>query len=108
MNAETLEALKGSIKKWESIVHDGEEDKGVDNCDLCGLFFNHDCNDCPVSDFSGHMCCHNSPHEAFCGYCFDKQKGAHPIIYKVFDDKSKELARAELDFLKSFLPEGDI
>jgi len=55
MKMKTLEALKGSIKKWEKI-HDGTGmDEGRDNCALCQRFQNEDCDcdGCPVEVRTG-------------------------------------------------------
>jgi hypothetical protein len=38
MDAETLEALKGSIKKHENILAGTGRDKGQKNCPLCQMF----------------------------------------------------------------------
>jgi hypothetical protein len=38
MDEKTLEALKGSIRKWEAIVDGTGEDDGADNCPLCHMF----------------------------------------------------------------------
>jgi len=39
VDAKALEALKGSIKKWERIVEGTGVDEGADNCPLCELFW---------------------------------------------------------------------
>jgi len=47
MDAKTLKALKGSIKKWEKIIAGTGVDKGGDNCPLCKAC-GWNCRDCPV------------------------------------------------------------
>jgi hypothetical protein len=106
MNAETLEALKGSIRKWESIVNDDGKDKGADNCDLCQLFYGDECCGCPICLKTGEIYCRETPHDQWVNH--GENEFIDKEYFKVFDDKSKELAQAELDFLKSLLPNEDI
>ncbi len=93
MNSETLEALKGSIAKWEAIVAGTGFDNGADNCPLCGLFNNADdpetdCDGCPVAEKSGHKYCGGTPYTKFVPWGGIKA------------------AQEELDFLRSLLPAG--
>ena len=41
MNSKTLEALKGSIKKWQRIVSGTARDEGAINCPLCWKFLDN-------------------------------------------------------------------
>lgn len=93
MDERTLAALKGSIEKWEKIVAGTGLDKGPDNCPLCQLFYQDDCRGCPVYDFTGQIWCRGSPNE----------------WYSQTEDGSaaeKSAAQAELDFLRSLLPDA--
>ena len=113
MNQETLEALKGSIEKWEGIYAGTGVDEGTDNCDLCLMFREVDenyygiiCPQCPVREETSEHGCKKTPHQVFVDYVqkredFDLDSGC-----KVFDEKSKQLALDELNFLKSLLPDG--
>src|SRR5947209_6256825 len=49
MEAATLQALKGSIAKWEKIVAGTGADGGRADCPLCSLFYEYDCAGCPVA-----------------------------------------------------------
>lgn len=108
MTPETLEALKGSIKKWEAIVDGTGEDTGANNCPLCQLFAHGDtplddvCKGCPVEKATGHTSCHNSPYSDWLATVCDPEH----------DQPSLAAAQAELDFLRSLLPKpqmtGDI
>lgn len=95
MDEKTLEALKGSIRKWEAIVAGTGVDEGGDNCPLCQLFsFSCDegdyyCYGCPVMLKTGHDDCRTTPYYAYRA------------------NKTTENAQAELDFLKSLLPPGE-
>jgi hypothetical protein len=91
MDERTLTALKGSIAKWEAIVDGTGEDKGPENCPLCGLFNNqvnpwNFCVGCPVRAATGVKLCENTPYVAY------------------DDDPTTANAQAELNFLKSLLP----
>lgn len=52
MDARTLKALHGSIKKWEAIAKGTGTDKSGENCPLCQEFAYPSgkpfCHDCPV------------------------------------------------------------
>jgi hypothetical protein len=93
MDAATLEALKGSIAKWEGIVAGTTRDDGADNCPLCALFNTDDydrienaCEGCPVQKSAG------------IGFCMQTPYYAYRHL------KTTEAAQAELDFLRSLLP----
>ncbi len=95
MNAKTLKALNGSIKKWEKIVAGTGMDGGPLNCPLCQLFFwNTDCEGCPVMKRTGNWCCEGTPYDEW----LDATTGlAEP-------PRLKAIARKELRFLRSLLP----
>src|SRR6202046_5807636 len=99
MDEITLTALKGSIAKWEAIVAGTDTDRGGDNCPLCQMFYKPSgphyitCNGCPVSDATGQSHCDGSPYEWY-------YIGKSPEELKI-------VAAAELDFLRSLLPQSD-
>lgn len=103
MDARTLKALKGSIKKWERIVAGTEEDNGIDNCPLCTEFFANAgevlCEGCPVSAATGLNDCRGTPYQ-------DWMESHHwrkrPL--KARDDETVMCAVLELEFLKGLLP----
>lgn len=111
MDSRTLEALKGSIQKWEKIVAGTGEDEGWRNCPLC-LLFNSDkileddavCQGCPVREKTGQKWCHGSPYSAWLRNA--EHSPAHWRGRIALSANSVALAQAELDFLKSLLPEG--
>jgi hypothetical protein len=102
MNAKTLKALRGSIAKWEAIVASEGSDHGIDNCPLCQMFrivigfktisFKTNCDGCPVKARTGHDGCRGTPYDEW-----DSGVADTPELVA--------LAQAELDFLKSLLPE---
>ena len=96
MNNETLEALKGSIAKWEAIVAGTGKDDGPLNCPLCQMFHyrglvkkpeEETCVGCPVMAATGKTLCRGTPYDEINEY-----------------DPSEDLAREELEFLKALLP----
>lgn len=100
MDPETLEALKGSIAKWEGIVSGTMHDEGADNCALCQRF--HAC----FRTIPGE-CCQGCPVNAVSGRGCDNTPYAHwgmMEIDRVSTDEHRDAAQAELDFLKSLLP----
>lgn len=102
MDAETLEALEGSIKKWEAIVAGIGADDGRKNCPLCAMFYvKFDCKGCPVEAKTKLEVCQGTPYRQWAVY--QGMKGEQfPLT--VFDTESQRLAQAELDFLISLRP----
>lgn len=100
MTAETLEALKGSIAKWEAIVAGTGEDNGDSDCPLCQLFSGPWCGACPVKARTGFDRCSGSPYTEWLKATGLKKN--FPV--RVTSDVERVAAQAELDFLKSLLP----
>lgn len=102
MTPEALTALQASIKHWEDVVDDVERNidpvLGPLNCPLCKMFLKRRfeekmiCAGCPVKESTGKPYCHGTPYQDFIDSQTDESVG------------DPELARAELDFLKSLLP----
>lgn len=111
MSPEMLEALKKSIKKWEAIVAGTGIDKLARNCALCQL-----CKDgevqcvspeyepCPVYNETGYINCQDSPWQEWASYMSEM---VGDDDWKVFDADSLKIAKAEVEFLKSLLPEEE-
>lgn len=96
-----LEALRESIKKWESIAFNGEIDRGPNNCELCQQF-SDDCTACPVFKKTGYLCCADTPYDEWCKH-FHKQHEYEEK--KVSCDTCRELAIKELQFLQDLYAE---
>jgi hypothetical protein len=100
-----IEALKGSIKKWEEIVAGTGVDKGTENCPCCEAFFltendkTYCCAECPVYLASGASGCSNTPYTDWAEYTNDLDS----CDCTVYDEESKQLAIAELEYLKQVL-----
>lgn len=122
MDDKTLTALQGSIKKWEAIANGTGFDDGPRNCPLCIEFADvyeensidewrrEGCCGCPVAEHVEDSGCGQTPYMNWIDYLYDSQ-GSESIEgtnfgyrYRVFDERSKRLAQAELDFLRSLLP----
>jgi hypothetical protein len=103
MDAQTLEALRGSIAKWERVVAEGTDGTQWKDCPLCLLFWDDYCRGCPVMNATGWSVCRGSPFSAY-----DR---AREEYFETVDGPSVgryppvvAAAQAELDFLKSLLP----
>ena len=106
MNAETLKALKGSIRKWKRIEEGKGVDRGPDNCPLCKLFFYQcDCKGCPVFEKTGLPNCSGTPYDEWADavypYPRPKNEPKHP---RATTPKLVAIAREEREFLESLLP----
>ncbi len=101
MKKETLEALKGSIRKWEGIVAGTATDRGALNCPLCALFWRWECKDCPVASVTGEIWCRGTPYRA---WEERMRREAGKREWTAFDEESRRLAEGELRFLKGLLP----
>ena len=108
MDAQTLEALKASIRHWRDNVAAEKSDNvriEAEACALCDRFFRWDsCTGCPVSRKTGISRCRQTPY------------GAASNALEFWDDHPDDTAarnawraaaQAELDFLISLLPEGE-
>ncbi len=104
MDAQTLEALNGSIEKWEKIVSGTGADAGADNCPLCNLFNTEDsdpmCAGCPVMERTGKQGCDDTPYQEW--------RKSHPrgvkMPYHAITSAEISAAKSELEFLRSLLP----
>ena len=116
MKSKTLEALKGSIEKWERIVDGTGVDNRADNCPLCQLFYEHDeryehggCHDCPVRLRTRRDECVGTPYDGW-RRALEKVATYNPYepasvnIDGKRDPTLVRAAKAELRFLKSLLP----
>lgn len=94
----TLDALRGSIAKWEAIVDGTGEDLGTSNCPLCHEFYNNGCVGCPVSAATGKPRCGGTPYDDY-----------DDSVYERDDDgpeahEADEAAVRMRDFLVGLLP----
>jgi hypothetical protein len=98
MDAKTLDALKGSIAKWDRIADGTGANHGPRNCPLCKLFWHRDaetrdvnCDSaCPVKQHTGLDACEGTPYDR----------------YENEEDEEEALAAAlaEAEFLRGLLP----
>jgi hypothetical protein len=98
MEEKTLEALRGSIAKWERIVAREKEDCGKLDCPLCDLFWEQGCQGCPVAIKTGQDACRGSPYERDW-----TRAGGGPGI-RALSPNLKKAALKEVEFLRSLLP----
>ncbi len=114
MDAEVLEALNGSIAKWEGIRDEKRENLGASNCPLCHLFLREyndavavNCLECPVMKYTGLAGCEATPYEEYSRLQADfenidlvKDHAAAEVLRKLMS----ATAQSEVDFLQSLLP----
>ncbi len=98
MNNETLTALVGSIEKWTKIRAGELEDHRNQNCPLCSLFYDDDCEGCPVMAKSKERYCRNTPYKVWADLCYDT------ATWTADTTRKKAQATREINFLKSLLP----
>ena len=106
MKPETLTALKESIKHWERNAFGpiGKASDAMRDCALCGIYFNSNCEECPVRENTGRRSCHGTPYSK-ASRALDRWQSSDGV--KAEEDAFREAAKAELEFLKSLLPEGE-
>lgn len=104
MDNETLEALKGSIKKHENILAGIGTDKGPKNCPLCKLFWEHNCGECPIFTETGEMYCEETPYEAWQAHIHDNHDMDYINGDGIYCPECRRLVELEVEFLKSLLP----
>ncbi len=105
MDYRTLTALKASIEKWERNARAETPEAvttGPSKCPLCKLFWHINCEGCPVAVAVDATCCERTP--------YIKAEALHYFwsIGDVTADAFRKAAQAEVDFLKSLLPDGEI
>jgi len=110
MEKETLEALKRSIQKWESIESGIGIDRGSKNCALCEIFvFDPDyrwiCSGCPVSEKTGFYDCTGTPYDNWHKHHLDKHCKSNVVYFPAYCPECRDIAKQEVNFLKSLLPE---
>ena len=104
MTPETLRALRTSITHWEenlTVNSPDDVDYGSDSCALCAHFIQNNCEGCPVEEKTGQWRCQDSPYE-------DVLKAIETWEENPTVENSKKVkiaVQAELDFLKSLLPQ---
>ena len=104
MNSRTLKALEGSIEKWRKIAYEDGEDRSTNNCPLCSIFSHKPkCGDCPVRLKTNIQACARTPYEKWALH--HQEKKSHTTQpYKVECSTCKNIAKAELKFLRSLRP----
>ena len=105
MNKRTLEALQGSIKKWDRIVKDARAmDRGKNNCPLCEEFWGNSCRGCPVAKKTGVTSCNKTPYAAWGTHLIDDHRQFSPHHRVPGCKTCMKWAKAERDFLIGLLP----
>lgn len=85
-------ALLKSIEHWKrleackTIAEADEEGTGVPECALCAVYYDEDCEGCPVAEFTDEDCCGGTPYHAA-----DNALDAGDI--ELFREKATEMRR---------------
>lgn len=102
MKPEVLEAIRGSVAKWEGIVNGSGVDEGVDNCPLCAMFYEGNCDGCPVRAKTKLSGCKNTPIEVWRQLWLTHFRKDQRRFYAE-TPISLEIAKAVVQFLKNLL-----
>ena len=94
-------ALRGSIRKWVKIYKGTGHDEGTDNCPCCKIWHNlsddKKCVGCPISEFTGHDECSNTPYSYWQDNILIDKDGSRFANH----EREREIARSELNFLRA-------
>jgi len=110
MDAKMLNAIQGSIEKWDRIIKSTKAlDRGVDNCPLCKIYdgdvnriFN--CLGCPVKDKTGRDNCMETPYYDWIRHHKKLHKMTSYFCHRIAGCKGcLTIAKRERDFLKGLL-----
>jgi hypothetical protein len=105
-----IEALEGSIMKWDAICMGYGADLSAKNCTLChaaGI----GCSSCIVYEATGLSDCQGTPYVAWCeawrgfGAQTNKPFGENEVLSNYMKQRFAEAAESEMEFLCSLLPE---
>lgn len=95
-----MQALEDSIAHWEANVAAQtikDIKLGIRHCALCHVYYNSDCQGCPVNARTGQMYCVGSPYNA-AQYAAERlEDNPTPETWEIY----RRAAQAELNFLKS-------
>lgn len=107
MDAKTLEALHGSIRKWIKIATGERPNRGARDCPLCQLYWGaNDCQGCPVSKKTGLKYCRNTPYVMFRD-AVKSDGGVTPVGSFACGPESTRQAEQMALFLIDLLPENE-
>jgi hypothetical protein len=102
-----INTISRSIDKWYGVTFKGRTENGHYDCELCHVYrVQYDdssllhCIACPIYSDTGEPGCHVTPY--FEWVCYNTKKFNFYIgPCRVFDEKSKELALKELNYLRA-------
>ncbi len=108
-NAKTLEALKGSERKWWRIWRGKGIDWGIVNCPLCDLFNSDACSGCPIRAKTGEDCCYGTSYTEW-GLHHEDAHGTYelPLKREPHCKECTRLAKEMHQFIKDLIPKGKV
>ena len=94
------------LEKWEHVC-EGAIEHGKHDCAFCVHFHNYNCEECPISEYTGHIKCRKTPYVDWNNNAAAKVDFSEKsIIVKkidsglvIHDKLSKQIAEQELEFL---------
>lgn len=102
-----INALSRSIDKWYGVTFKGRTDNRHYDCELCRVYrVQYDdssllhCDTCPIYLDTGESSCRVTPYSEWVYYNMENFNW-HRRSCRVFDEKSKELALKELNYLRA-------
>lgn len=102
---EVKDAIKHSTTKWVEISHDIKHDAGSDDCELCNLFRDDECDECPIANTANETTCYGTPYEEWCKHHHNDHYHKHWLHeFRVNDCIiCKQIALEEALFIYSLL-----
>ncbi len=101
------EALEASILHWQENLEaelPGAVRIGVENCALCSIYYDEDCEGCPVSERTKSKMCRSTPYgaafNALTGWEYTNPSSCGNT-WRAARDEFHRRAQAEVDFLIS-------
>lgn len=107
MTPEAAAALEASIEKWERNAcadHPDDVKLGPEYCPLCQLFWEDDCESCPIAAHTGQIFCKDTPYERadIVAYRWEDYPDSENLR-----EAFREAAEEEVAFLKSLRETGE-
>lgn len=104
MKKEVIEAIHGSIKKWEGIRDGQLADLAQENCPLCQMFYidstwntEKECTGCPIREKTGYPGCHGVDE-------YDDVSDELDINHMASSERAKNACQEMINYLKALLP----
>lgn len=107
MTKKEMKALENSIQKWWRYYYaayaDGEfhASEIEEKCELCSLYFDTGCDDCPIFQKTGQIQCEGTPYWKYEQYVWMNGNDYYEDTLHLPDDNLAKLIADEIAFLES-------